>query len=120
MLNSEKYTLKNSNHDISKDQLVVPAASLALKVDLRVHNPHVPRQSIVPAKCLLFTTELTPDLLLLTIVDSILVPREVVWPAEDGIARLAGTWIDARALVGSSLRVASCKSTASQTCAEID
>ena len=88
------------------DQLVIAPAPLPLEIDLGMHNPHVPSKRIVPAERLVLTAILTPDLLLAAVVDRVLVASQIVRPAEDGIARLAGARVDARALVRTNLAVA--------------
>ena len=117
---NQRVRSKNIQRHVKDEPLVISPTSLALKVHLGMHDPHVSCKSVVSAEGLLLATELTSDLLLLTIVNSILVSRKIIWTTEDGIARLASAWIDARAFVRPGLRVAGCESTAGQTCAEID
>lgn len=78
---------------------------LARELNIRVTDSVVSRQRIGATKCLLFCTQIAVHLLLLSVVDRILVPCQVVRTREDGIARLARAWVDAVTAVGSGLAV---------------
>lgn len=52
-------------------------------------------QGIVATERFLFVADVAADLLLTGVMDGVLVPCEVIWPAEDGVARLSGRRIDA-------------------------
>lgn len=56
----------------------VPPPPLSKLSHLRMHNAHMPRQRIVPAKSLLLTAVLAPDLPLRIIMDRVLMPRKIV------------------------------------------
>jgi len=79
---------------------------LSRKIDLGMHDAHMPRQRIAAAEGLLLGAQLAAYLLLLCIVNGILVSREIVRSREDGVARLAGARVDAVASVGPGLAVA--------------
>ena len=79
---------------------------LAREVHLGMHNTHVSCQRIVARECLLFSAQGTADLLLTSVVDSVLVTGEIVWTREDRVARLASCGVDALTLVRPRLRVA--------------
>ena len=81
-------------------------AVLAREVNFGMHNAHVPRQSVAAREEFFFLAERASRLLLADVVDRILVPREIVGPREDGVARLSGPGVDALALVRPRLRVA--------------
>lgn len=70
---------------------------------LRMDHAQMTSQSVIPAECLLLGTQVTMNFLLARIVDGVLVPREIVWPREDGVAGLSCRWIDSLALVGARL-----------------
>ena len=72
-----------------------------------MHDPHVPSECVIARKRLFLNTQRAPDFLFSRVVDSVLVPGEIIRPREDGAAGLAGSWIDALALVGARLAVAS-------------
>ena len=74
--------------------------------NLRMHNPHMPRQRIIPRKRLLLPTVLAPHLPLCIVVDRILMPGQIVRSAKDRIAGLACARIFACALVRAGLGVA--------------
>jgi hypothetical protein len=95
--------------------LVVAAASPVLpwKLHIRMANSEMPRKSIGAAERLLFRTEFAAHLLLASIVDCVLVPREVVWSRENCVARLACAWIDSVAPVRTCLCHSTCSSQAS-------
>lgn len=71
-----------------------------------MHHSHMPGEGIVPAECFLLSAQVTAHFLLARIVYCVFVSREVVGPREDGVAGLAGRWINAVAFVWASLRVA--------------
>jgi len=97
---------KEKRHEISTFCSKVPSAPLALKVNFRVNDSHMSRQSIVTTERLLFATVLASNLLLSAVVNGVLVPSEVIWSTEYGSAWLACTRVDAIALVWASLRIA--------------
>jgi len=70
-----------------------------------MNNPHMSGQRVVPAECLLLGTKMTADFLLAPIVYRIFMPGKIIRPRENGIARLAGRWVDAVAFVRSGLRI---------------
>lgn len=72
---------------------------LAVEVDFGMDDSHVTGKSICSRKGLFLAAVLTAHLLLLAVVDSILVTREIVGTAEDGVAGLAGRRIDTTAFV---------------------
>lgn len=76
------------------------------KIDLRMYDAHVTGEGIATRKCLLLRTKVAAHLLLGIVVNCILVTSEVVGAGEDGVARLAGLWVDAVAAVRPCLAVA--------------
>jgi len=83
-----------------------PSAVLPREVNFGVHDAHVPRERVAARKGFFLLAERAARLLLADVVDRVLVPREIVRPREDGVARLSRSWIDALALVRPRLRVA--------------
>lgn len=59
-----------------------------------MHDAHVSCQRIAPAECLFFRAQMASDLLLAVVVDRVLMPRQIVAAAEDGVARLPRLGID--------------------------
>jgi len=55
----------------------------------RMADPEMPGESIVPTKCLLLGTQMTPHLLLPRIVDGVFVSCEIVWSRENCVAGFA-------------------------------
>lgn len=76
------------------------------KIDFGMDDAHVTSESVAARECLLLGTKMAAHLLLGIVVNCILVASEVVGAGEDGVARLAGLWIDAVAAVRSCLTVA--------------
>jgi len=66
---------------------------LPRKLHIRMHNPHMPSQRIIPAKSLLLTTIRTPHLRPLS-MNRILMSRQVVRPAKHRATRLPRTRVD--------------------------
>lgn len=94
---------------IKCDQLwssLIAASLLARPINFGMHNAHMPCKGIIPTEGLLFGAQVASDLKLARIVDRIFVPSQIVRSREDRIARLSSRWVDALALVRSSLRVA--------------
>ena len=77
---------------------LVSAAAFGEVDVIRVHHPQMSGESIVPAERLLLGAQRTVHLLLAGVVNRVLVPRQIVRPREDGVARLARRGIDALAL----------------------
>ena len=59
---------------------------LAAKLDIRMYNPHVPRERIVSQKCFLLHAQMAADLLLAIVMNCILVPSKVVRAQENVVA----------------------------------
>lgn len=73
---------------------------------LGMHHAQVTSQCVVPAECLLLGAQRTVYFQLARVVDGVLVTREVVRPRENGVAGLAGGWVDAFTFVRPRLGVA--------------
>lgn len=89
--------------------LISGAASPAVlpwEVNFGMHNAHVPRESVAAGEEFFFLAQCASGLLLANVVDRILVPRKIVRPRENCVARLSGPGVDALAFVRPSLRVA--------------
>lgn len=71
----------------------------------RVHDSQMSREGVISAKSLLLSTQRTVHLELPGVVNGVLVPREIVRPGEDCVARLSGGRIDPLTFVGTRLRV---------------
>lgn len=67
--------------------------------------PVMSGEGVCTAECLLFSADVTSHLLLSSVVDSILVAGKVVWPRENGVARLASAWVDSITTMRTSLTV---------------
>jgi len=63
------------------------------------------RQSIGSAESLFLGAQVASDLQLAGVVDGVLVPRQVVWPREDGAAWLASAGVDSVTTMRSGLGV---------------
>lgn len=98
-------SLGDSVHSIIAHSVMVPPSPsvLSRKVDLRVHNPHMPCQCIVARKSLFLNTQCTANFLLAPVVNGVFVSCQVVRTRKNGVARLPGRWVDALALVGPRL-----------------
>jgi hypothetical protein len=66
----------------------------------------VSREGVVTRESLLFATYRTSDSPPAVIVNSVFVPRKIIWPREDRVARVIGRWIDLRARVRAGLGIA--------------
>jgi len=86
--------------------LCVLALLLADPVNIGVDHTHVSCQRIVTGEGFFFRAQMTTDLHLAAVVDSVLVPGKIIRPREDRVARLASAGIDAIASMGSGLRIA--------------
>lgn len=76
---------------------------LARGVEFGVEDTAMPRQGIRPPEGLLLGAEVALQLLLACVVNSVLVPGQVVRARKHRIARLACARLDAIAAVGTSL-----------------
>jgi hypothetical protein len=65
----------------------------------------MPHESIVTTSSLLLVAHRTSRSARAVVVYGALVPRKIIRPREDRVARLIGRWIDARALVWSGLDI---------------
>jgi len=90
----------------SSHSIVITSALAMLtgEIYLRVDDPHMPRQRIVAAECLLLDAKRAADFLLACVVNCIFVSGEVVGPGEDGVAGLAGGGVNALTFVRTRLR----------------
>lgn len=79
---------------------------LAREINLRMNHAHMSGQGIVATERLLLYTQCATHFLLSHIVYGVLVPGEVIWPGENGIAGLPGCRIDTLTSVRTGLRVA--------------
>ena len=70
-----------------------------------MYDAHVSCERIVARERLLFAAHGASNFLLPVVVNRVLVSSEVIWPREDGIARLARGRIDTGTYVGSSLGI---------------
>ena len=68
-----------------------------------MYYPHMPGKGVVSTESLVLNTKYTTDLLLLWIMDGVFMSREIIWPTEGCIARLASCRVDAFAFVLASL-----------------
>jgi hypothetical protein len=76
-----------------------PAAPALRQIDmLGVHHAEMSGKCIIPAERLLLGAQRTVHLLLAGVVDSVLVPGEIVRAREDGVARFAGRRVNPLAL----------------------
>jgi len=66
-----------------------PSAVLPREVNLGMHDAHVPRECVAARKGFFLLAERAARFLLADVVDRVLVPREIVRPREDGVARLS-------------------------------
>jgi len=83
----------------------IPAPALGQFHVVRMADPEVPRERIVPRERLLLGAQMTAHFLLARIVDRVLVACEVVRPAENRVARFARRRINSFAFVRPVLRV---------------
>lgn len=74
------------------------------EIYLWVNDPHMPRQCIVAAECLLLYAKRAADFLLACVMNCIFMSGEVVRPGEDGVAGLAGGGVNALTFVRTRLR----------------
>lgn len=81
------------------------ALLFARPTNLGMDNPHMPRKCVIAGKGFLLRAQMAADLLFSRIVDRIFMPRKIIWPRENGVARLARRRIDALAFVRTRLRV---------------
>jgi len=72
---------------------------LSRKVDLRMDYAHMTGERVTSGEGLFFNAQGTPHLLFAHIVNSVLVPCQIVRPREDGVAGLSSGWIDALTFV---------------------
>jgi hypothetical protein len=87
-LASWKIFLK-SEAQVPQEACLVMAASLAVRVRLRVNYAHMPCQSIIARESLLFAAMRASDLHFAVVVDGVLVPCQIVRAREDSVAGLA-------------------------------
>lgn len=102
----ERITQVLGTSSASSHSIVITSALAMLtgEIYLWVDNPHVPRQCIVAAECLLLYAKRAADFLLARVVNCIFVSGEVVRPGEDGVAGLAGGGVNALTFVRTRLR----------------
>jgi len=86
--------------------VVMLSARATAEFHFGMHHAHMSGQGVVARKRLVLSAEMTPNLLLACIVDGVFVARKVVGAREDGVAGLAGRWVDPVALVWTCLAVA--------------
>jgi hypothetical protein len=88
-LASWKVFLKSEAQVPPQEACLVMAASLAVRVRLRVNHAHMPCQSVIARESLLFAAMRASDLHLAVVVDGVLVPCQIVRAREDSVAGLA-------------------------------
>lgn len=69
--------------------MITLSSTLTVEINLRMDHPHVTSEGICTREGLLLATILAANLLLLTVVNSVLVTSKIIRSAEDTVTRLA-------------------------------
>lgn len=72
---------------MNSPSIATSASSLVQFDMIGMADAEMSGQRIVPAECLLLSTQMTPHFLLARIVDGVLMSCEIVWARENGVAR---------------------------------